>query len=76
MVLVVESPTASQESPAPKVTLTEADQVIEQVNTMAPQSRLEPDVQMTRTVSNEIMEMDGVIRIGRLRCSRMLFWAW
>ncbi|KAJ5239355.1 hypothetical protein N7468_003974 [Penicillium chermesinum] len=28
--------------------------------------RLEPDIQMTRTVSNEIMEMDGVIRIGRL----------
>jgi serine/threonine-protein kinase/endoribonuclease IRE1 len=43
-----------------------AEQVIDQVNTLAPQSRLEPDVQMTRQVSNEIMEMDGVIRIGRL----------
>jgi serine/threonine-protein kinase/endoribonuclease IRE1 len=44
-----------------------AEQVIDQVNTLAPQSRLEPDVQMTRQVSNEIMEMDGVIRIGRLQ---------
>jgi serine/threonine-protein kinase/endoribonuclease IRE1 len=44
-----------------------ADQVVEQVNRLAPQPRLEPDVQMTRTVSNEIMEMDGVIRIGRLQ---------
>ncbi|KAJ5493497.1 Serine/threonine-protein kinase ppk4 [Penicillium diatomitis] len=43
-----------------------ADRVVEQVNNMAPQSRLEPDVQMARTVSNEIVEMDGVIRIGRL----------
>lgn len=46
----------------------QADRVVEQVNilNMAPQSRLEPDVQMTRSVSNEIVEMDGVIRIGRL----------
>ncbi|KAJ5874389.1 uncharacterized protein N7529_002819 [Penicillium soppii] len=44
-----------------------ADQVVEQVNNMAPQSRLEPDIQMTRTVSNEIQEMDGVVRIGRLQ---------
>jgi serine/threonine-protein kinase/endoribonuclease IRE1 len=44
----------------------QADQVVEQVNRLAPQSRLEPDVQLTRTVSNEITEMDGVIRIGRL----------
>ncbi|OQD83702.1 hypothetical protein PENANT_c015G04930 [Penicillium antarcticum] len=44
-----------------------AEQVIDQVGTLAPQTRLEPDVQMTRQVSNEIMEMDGVIRIGRLQ---------
>jgi len=44
----------------------QADQIVEQVNRLAPQARLEPDVQLSRTVSNEIMEMDGVIRIGRL----------
>jgi serine/threonine-protein kinase/endoribonuclease IRE1 len=44
----------------------QADQVVEQVNRLAPQARLEPDVQLSRTVSNEITEMDGVIRIGRL----------
>ncbi|KAJ5712205.1 Serine/threonine-protein kinase ppk4 [Penicillium malachiteum] len=44
----------------------QADQVVEQVKGFAPQSRLEPDIQMTRTVSNEISEMDGVVRIGRL----------
>ncbi|KAJ6024849.1 Serine/threonine-protein kinase ppk4 [Penicillium herquei] len=44
----------------------QAEQVVEQVKGMAPQSRLEPDIQMTRTVSNEISEMDGVVRIGRL----------
>ncbi|KAJ5133037.1 Serine/threonine-protein kinase ppk4 [Penicillium atrosanguineum] len=44
----------------------QAQQVVEQVNRLAPQTRLEPDVQLTRTVSNEITEMDGVIRIGRL----------
>lgn len=45
----------------------DAEQVIEQVKNLAPQPRLEPDVQMTRTVSNEIQEMDGVVRIGRLQ---------
>ncbi|KAJ5213958.1 hypothetical protein N7449_001127 [Penicillium cf. viridicatum] len=44
-----------------------ADQVVEQANNLAPQPRLEHDVQMVRTVSNEIMEMDGVVRIGRLQ---------
>lgn len=44
----------------------QAEQVVEQVNRLAPQPHLEPDVQLSRTVSNEIMEMDGVIRIGRL----------
>ncbi|KAJ5820479.1 hypothetical protein N7474_006070 [Penicillium riverlandense] len=44
-----------------------ADQVVDQVNALAPQPRLEPDVQLSRTVSNEIMEMDGVLRIGRLQ---------
>ncbi|KAJ5670814.1 Serine/threonine-protein kinase ppk4 [Penicillium maclennaniae] len=47
-------------------TTDQADQVVEQVNRLAPQTRLEPDIQLTRTVSNEITEMDGVIRIGRL----------
>ncbi|GLB03588.1 bifunctional endoribonuclease/protein kinase ire1 [Aspergillus tubingensis] len=44
-----------------------ADRVVEEVNKLQPQSRLEPDVQLTRTVSHEIMEMDGVLQIGRLR---------
>ncbi|KAJ5787648.1 KEN domain ribonuclease activator [Penicillium paradoxum] len=44
-----------------------ADQAVEQVNRLATQPRLEASVQMTRSVSNEIMEMDGVIRIGRLQ---------
>ncbi|KAJ5390978.1 Serine/threonine-protein kinase ppk4 [Penicillium cataractarum] len=52
--------------PGTEADANQADRVVEQVNNMAPQSRLEPDVQMTRTVSNEIVEMDGVIRIGRL----------
>ncbi|KAJ5584744.1 uncharacterized protein N7459_004544 [Penicillium hispanicum] len=44
----------------------QADRVVEQVKHLAPQPRLEPDIQLTRTVSNEITEMDGVVRIGRL----------
>ncbi|KAJ6179749.1 hypothetical protein N7519_010210 [Penicillium mononematosum] len=44
-----------------------ADQGVEQVNNLAPQARLEADTQMVRTVSNEIIEMDGVVRIGRLQ---------
>ncbi|KAJ5675390.1 Serine/threonine-protein kinase ppk4 [Penicillium macrosclerotiorum] len=43
-----------------------ADRVVNQVNHLSPQPGLEPDIQLKRTVSNEIMEMDGVIRIGRL----------
>lgn len=45
----------------------EATQVVEQVKNMAPQPQLEPDVQMMRTVSNEIEEVEGVVRIGRLQ---------
>ncbi|KAJ5108200.1 Serine/threonine-protein kinase ppk4 [Penicillium angulare] len=41
----------------------QAEQVVEQVNRMAPQSRLEPDIQ---TVSNEMTEVNNVVRIGRL----------
>lgn len=44
-----------------------ADRVVDEVNKLQPQPRLEPDVQLTRTVSHEIMEMDGVLQIGRLR---------
>ncbi|GKZ18524.1 bifunctional endoribonuclease/protein kinase ire1 [Aspergillus brasiliensis] len=44
-----------------------ADRVVDEVNKLQPQSRLEPDVQLTRTVSQEVMEMDGVLQIGRLR---------
>lgn len=44
-----------------------ADRVVDEVNKLQPQPRLEPDVQLARTVSHEIMEMDGVLQIGRLR---------
>ncbi|KAJ5280668.1 Serine/threonine-protein kinase ppk4 [Penicillium angulare] len=44
----------------------QADQVVEQVNRMVPQPRLEPDIQLTRTVSNEMTQVDNVVRIGRL----------
>jgi serine/threonine-protein kinase/endoribonuclease IRE1 len=44
-----------------------ADRVVDQVNNLQPQSRLEPDVQLVRTVSNEVVEMDGVLQIGRLK---------
>jgi serine/threonine-protein kinase/endoribonuclease IRE1 len=42
-------------------------QVVEQVKSLVPPSGLEPDVQLSRQVSNEIYEMDGAIRIGQLR---------
>ncbi|KAF7586414.1 bifunctional endoribonuclease/protein kinase ire1 [Aspergillus hancockii] len=45
----------------------QTDRVVDEVNNLQPQSRLEPDVQLVRTVSNEIMEMDGVLQIGRLK---------
>jgi serine/threonine-protein kinase/endoribonuclease IRE1 len=45
----------------------QTDRVLDEVNKLQPQSRLEPDVQLVRTVSNEIMEMDGVLQIGRLK---------
>jgi serine/threonine-protein kinase/endoribonuclease IRE1 len=45
----------------------QADQVLEQVKAFAPQPRLEPDVQLARTVSNEIAELDGAIRVGQLK---------
>lgn len=59
-------PSAEQGTVDQSASADQADQVVEQVNRLAPQPRLEPDVQLTRTVSNEISEMDGVIRIGRL----------
>ncbi|EAW08544.1 bifunctional endoribonuclease/protein kinase IRE1 [Aspergillus clavatus NRRL 1] len=43
------------------------DRVVEEVNNLQPPSRLEPDVQLVRSVSNEFVEMDGVLRIGRLK---------
>lgn len=43
------------------------DRVVNEVNHLSPQPRLEPDIPLTRTVSNEIVEMDGVLQIGRLR---------
>lgn len=45
----------------------QADRAVEEVHHLSPRPRLEPDVQLTRTVSNEIVEMDGVLQIGRLR---------
>ena len=44
-----------------------ADRVVNEVNHFPPQTRLEPDIPLTRTVSNEIAEMDGVLQIGRLQ---------
>ncbi|KAI9931421.1 hypothetical protein ASPWEDRAFT_58179 [Aspergillus wentii DTO 134E9] len=45
----------------------QADRVVDAVNNLQPQPRLEPDVQLSRTVSQEMVEMDGVLQIGRLR---------
>ncbi|OJJ45885.1 hypothetical protein ASPZODRAFT_143755 [Penicilliopsis zonata CBS 506.65] len=46
----------------------QADRVVAQVNNLQPlPGRLEPDVQLTRTVSNEMYDMDGVLQIGRLQ---------
>lgn len=56
-----------RKKPGSEAEADQADHVVEQVNHLAPQPRLEPDVQLSRTVSNEIMEMDGVVRIGRLQ---------
>lgn len=43
------------------------DKMVDQVKTLPPPARLEPDIQLARTVSNEIVEMDGAIRIGQLK---------
>jgi serine/threonine-protein kinase/endoribonuclease IRE1 len=43
------------------------EQIVEQVKTLPPPARLEPDIQLARTVSNEIIEVDGAIRIGQLK---------
>lgn len=43
------------------------DRVVDEVKHLSPQPRLEPDIPLTRTVSSEIVEMDGVLQIGRLR---------
>ncbi|KAG2411929.1 hypothetical protein HFD88_009485 [Aspergillus terreus] len=45
----------------------QADQVVNELNNLRPPSRLETDVQLSRTVSNEIIEMDGLVQIGRLK---------
>jgi serine/threonine-protein kinase/endoribonuclease IRE1 len=43
-------------------------QAVDQVKSLVPPpSGLEPDVQLVRQVSNEIMEIDGAIRIGQLK---------
>ncbi|KAF9884657.1 bifunctional endoribonuclease/protein kinase ire1 [Aspergillus nanangensis] len=49
--------------------LEQVDSVVKEVNNLQPPSRLEPDMKLSRTVSNEIYEMDGRIQIGRLRVS-------
>ncbi|KAJ6011638.1 Serine/threonine-protein kinase ppk4 [Penicillium sp. IBT 35674x] len=43
-----------------------SDQGVELVNRQHSQSRLESDAQFTRNVSTEIVQPDGVVRIGRL----------
>ncbi|PYH41303.1 bifunctional endoribonuclease/protein kinase IRE1 [Aspergillus saccharolyticus JOP 1030-1] len=45
----------------------QADRVVEEVNNLQVQSHLEPDIHLTRTVSNEIIQMDSVLQIGRLK---------
>lgn len=42
-------------------------QVVEQVKSLVPPTGLEVDVQLARQVSNEILEVDGAIRIGQLK---------
>lgn len=48
-------------------TRSQMDRVVDEVNHLSPQPRLEPDMPLIRTVSNEIVEMDGVLQIGRLK---------
>lgn len=38
-----------------------------QLNNVARPAHLEPDIQLARTVSNEMVELDGAIRIGQLK---------
>jgi serine/threonine-protein kinase/endoribonuclease IRE1 len=40
---------------------------VSDVNHLSAKPRLEPDVPLARTVSNEVVEVDGVLHIGRLR---------
>lgn len=42
-------------------------QVVNDIQSLQPTPRLGPDVQMTRTVSHEIIQMDTVLQIGRLK---------
>ncbi|PYH97332.1 kinase-like protein [Aspergillus ellipticus CBS 707.79] len=42
---------------------------VDEVSNGQAQSRLEPDVQLTRTASREVIEMDGMLHIGRLKVS-------
>ncbi|KAL1961672.1 hypothetical protein VTN77DRAFT_1347 [Rasamsonia byssochlamydoides] len=43
------------------------EQIVDQIKTLTPPARLEPDIQLARTASNEIVEVDGAIRIGQLK---------
>lgn len=45
----------------------QTDPVLSNIQNLQPAPRLEPDIQLARSVSNEIVEMDGVIQIGRLK---------
>lgn len=45
----------------------QTDPVLSNIQNLQPAPRLEPDVPLARSVSNEIVEMDGVIQIGRLK---------
>ncbi|PKY06066.1 hypothetical protein P168DRAFT_280913 [Aspergillus campestris IBT 28561] len=44
-----------------------ADRSADDASTLAPPARADAEVPLARTVSNEIVEADGVLRIGRLR---------
>ncbi|KKA21762.1 Protein kinase and ribonuclease Ire1 [Rasamsonia emersonii CBS 393.64] len=69
-------PRQASPSPAPdatpKVRIREPSQggverIVDQIKTLTPPSQLEPDIQLARTASNEIVEVDGAIRIGQLK---------
>ena len=58
---------AHKRSKKPGTEEDQADQVVNDARNLQPIPRQESDVQLTRSVSNEFTEMDGVLQIGRLK---------